>query len=348
MAGVEMGFTDAYVAGRIEVDGDLADLVATAIQNVNLARNGFAGKVIEVASKVSKRRSLRKQKEDIASHYDLGNEFFKLFLDPTMTYSCAYFATPDDSIEEAQRHKVDHSLRKLRLKPGETLLDIGSGWGAAIIRAAERYGASCTGITLSEEQYEGSRAVIRERGLEDRVQVRLVNYLELAKEAWQFDKVLSIGMIEHVGKAHLGQFAAAVASMLKPEGLALLHHITSPGAAPSDPSEPEGFRGRIFPGTYLPTLGEMTSYLAQYGMRVLGVENLRQHYRLTLDRWSEAYEANVAAVREKYGEEFVRFWRLYLRGGSACFRTGSREVQQILASKGVTNRVPLTMADVYA
>ncbi|HEY3412049.1 MAG TPA: class I SAM-dependent methyltransferase [Armatimonadota bacterium] len=346
--GIENGFSDGYIQGRIEVEGDVADVVATAMLNVDAARGGLLGKFINTAVKLQRRRSLDRQKKDVASHYDLGNDFFRLYLDPSMTYSCAYFSGPGDSLEDAQRRKVDLCLRKLRLKPGETLLDIGSGWGSAIIRAAEKCGASAFGITLSEEQLAGSRAFVKERGLEGRVSVALQNYSELAKEGRTFDKILSVGMIEHVGQAHLAEFAASVERLLAPGGIALLHHITSPMADPPARSGEDGFTERIFPGTYIPTLVESLTHLVSNGFRILNVENLREHYRMTLDRWSDRYEANFDTVRGRFGDEFARKWRLYLRGCSAAFRVGTCEVHQILVSKGVTDAVPLTMADVYS
>lgn len=348
LAGPEKGFPDAYIKGLIDVDGDLADLVALAIRNHGEQSHWLAGGAMKIAHNVYSRRSLKKQKQDIASHYDLGNDFFRLYLDDSMTYSCAYFHTPQDTLEQAQRQKIEHSLRKLRLQPGETLLDIGCGWSALIIRAAERYGVKALGITLSEEQYAAGKESIRRRGLEDYCDVRLVNYLDLAKEGLSFDKIVSIGMIEHVGKARLGDFASAVRTLLQPGGVAMLHHISTPWQEPSPTSNQDAFIQRIFPGGYIPTLHEMFGHLGENGFNIVDVENLREHYRMTLDHWSDRFERNVDKVREMFNEEFVRLWRLYLRGCSACFREGSCEIHQTLVSKGVCRQLPLTRDDLTA
>lgn len=348
LAGPEKGFPDAYIQGLLDVDGDLADLVALAIRNHTQQENWLTGGLLKMAQNVYARRSLKKQKADIASHYDLGNDFFRLYLDESMTYSCAYFHSPDDTLEQAQRQKIEHSLKKLRLKPGETLLDIGCGWSALIMRAAERYGVKALGITLSEEQYAAGKEAIRRRGLEDCCDVRLVNYLELAKEGVAFDKIVSIGMIEHVGKAHLRDFALSVRKLIKPGGVAMLHHITTPWQEPSPTSNEDAFIQRIFPGGYLPTLHEMFGHLGEAGFNIVDVENLREHYRMTLDHWSRRYERNIDKVRQMFSEEFVRLWRLYLRGCSACFREGSCEIHQMVISRGVSRQLPLTRDDLYA
>jgi cyclopropane-fatty-acyl-phospholipid synthase len=347
-AGPEKGFADAYIEGLLDVDGDLADVVALALRNHTSQSRWFANGVMKAVQNVYARRSTKRQKQDIASHYDLGNDFFQLYLDDSMTYSCAYFQDPSDTLEQAQRQKIDHSLKKLRLRPGESLLDIGCGWSALIMRAASQYGVKALGITLSEEQFAAGRDAIRRNGLEDCCEVRLVNYLDLVREGRTFDKIISIGMIEHVGKAHLGDFATATAAMLKDRGVAMLHHITTPWHEPSPTADSDAFIHRIFPGSYLPTLHEMLGHLGENGFNVVGVENLREHYRMTLDEWSRRFERNVDRVRAKFGEPFVRMWRLYLRGSSACFREGSCELHQTVVSKGVARDLPLTRDSLYA
>lgn len=342
---VVMWFGEAYMDGRIDVEGDLADVVALAIRNASLEADLVsAGVARALRDRVAAvRRSLRRQAKDVQRHYDLGNEFYRLWLDETMTYSCAYFRSPEDTLETAQVQKMDHCLRKLRLRPGLSLLDIGSGWGALVVRAAERYGSDAVGITLSEEQYAYSCAALQARGLEDRAHVRLAHYDTVAHEGRTFDRIVSVGMIEHVGKAHLGEFAAAVERILKPGGLALLHLITSPTDGPVN-SWTERY---IFPGGYIPTVSETIGHLCDHGLRIVDVENLRPHYAMTLDHWSARFERNASAVRERFGEKFERMWRLYLRGASASFREGALEVHQILVSKGKSDAVPLTREDLY-
>jgi cyclopropane-fatty-acyl-phospholipid synthase len=345
------GFGDAYMHGQIEVQGDLADVVAAVARTLMKARSGepdsvlsgYLHNVVAGAARRLGRRSHRKQQQDVARHYDLSNDFFRLWLDESMTYSCAYFRHPDDTLEQAQRQKIDHSLGKLRLQPGENLLDIGCGWGALIMRAAEQYGVQSVGITLSEEQRDGSCAEITRRGLEDSVAVRLIHYEDLAREGRMFDKIASIGMVEHVGKAHLGEFMRSVARLLRPGGLALLHQITTPDEGPFNP----WLDKHIFPGAYLPTLPELLGHMMDNDLRVLDVENLRPHYRITLDHWSERFERVVPQVRAQFGEEFVRMWRLYLRSSSASFAEGSVALHQVLVSRGKSDLAPMTRDDLY-
>lgn len=337
-------FGDAYMDGRLDFEGDLADFMSLALRSglmsVTGEVKGFAGTALRAAGKL---RSLKHEKENIAHHYDLGNDFFSLWLDESLTYSCAYFRNASDSLEQAQQQKIEHSLRKLRLQPGESLLDIGCGWGALVMRAAKHFGAKATGITLSEEQYAGASELIEARGLHGKASVRLTDYSSIAGEE-EFDKIVSIGMMEHVGKAHLAGFTRGVETMLKPGGLALLHSITMVQEGPVN----GWIEKHIFPGGYIPTLSELVRHLTSRDFRVLDVENLAPHYRMTLDHWSERFEQCVPQVRETFGERFVRMWRLYLRLSSAAFREGLVEVHQILVSRGQQRGLPLTREDLYS
>lgn len=339
-----MSFGEAYMDGRVDVEGDLADLISLAIQSglvsVTEKPQGFTGNLLRAAGKF---RSLTQHKENIARHYDLGNHFFSLWLDESLTYSCAYFRNASDTLDEAQSQKIDHSLKKLRLQPDETLLDIGCGWGSLVRRAAEHYNVNATGITLSEEQYAGANSVIEERGLQKMASVRLADYATLLEEGKQFDKIVSVGMIEHVGKENLAGFVQTVEKLLKPGGLALLHLITSV----KEGSINHWIEKNIFPGGYIPTLPEITTHLAAQNFHIWDVENLAPHYRLTLDHWSERFERVVPNVLEQFDERFVRMWRLYLRTSSAAFREGAVEVHQILVSRGQPDGLPLTREDIY-
>lgn len=337
-------FGDAYMDGRVDFDGDLADLMSLAIKSgllsVTQKAHGFAGSALRLAGKV---RSLGHAKENIARHYDLGNHFFRLWLDESLTYSCAYFRNASDTIDEAQRQKIDHSLKKLRLQPDETLLDIGCGWGSLVVRAAEHYNVIATGVTLSEEQHTGANWAIEEHGLRDKANVRLLDYSALLEEGKQFDKIISIGMMEHVGKENLAGFVQTVGKLLKPGGLALLHLITNVEEGPIN----YWIEKNIFPGGYIPTLPETITHLAAKDFRIWDVENLAPHYRMTLDHWSERFEHVVPKVLEQFDERFVRMWRLYLRASSAAFREGAVEVHQILVSRGQPADLPLTRDDIY-
>jgi cyclopropane-fatty-acyl-phospholipid synthase len=339
-----MSFGEAYMDGRLDVEGDLADLMSLAFRSGLAAASqmdpGFAGTALRAVRKL---RSLKREKENIEHHYDLGNDFFRLWLDKSMTYSCGYFRSVSETLEHAQRQKIDHSLRKLLLKPDETLLDIGCGWGALVLRAAERYQTITTGITLSNEQYSAANASIASKGLQENASVQFMDYGSLAAEGKQFDKIVSIGMIEHVGKENLAEFVKAVETMLKPGGLALLHMITGTKEGPIN----RWVEKYIFPGGYIPTLAEIVGHLTSHDFSIWDVQNLGPHYRLTLDRWSERFENAVPTVLESFDERFVRMWRLYLRASSASFREGVNQVHQILISRGQPGNLPLTREYMY-
>lgn len=339
---LELG--EAYMNGVIDIEGDLSEVIRWAYLNQNNIFSSPTGKLArQVLSKVNKPTSLLKQKKDVQFHYDLGNDFYSLWLDETMSYSCAYFHSAEDNLKEAQLQKIDHILKKLQLKSGETLLDIGCGWGWLIIRAAQQYQVKALGITLSREQYQKTKERIIELGLERQVDVELLDYRELAGSGRTFNKVASVGMLEHVGKANLGQYMAAIENLLNPGGLALVHSITHRTESPVN-SWTDKY---IFPGTYVPSLRELVWLLPEQNFYLLDIESLRMHYAMTLDHWAESFERNVDRVRQERGERFVRMWRLYLRAGAECFRTSGLDVHQFLFSKGLNNNLPLTRQHLY-
>jgi cyclopropane-fatty-acyl-phospholipid synthase len=328
-------FGEAYMDGSVEIEGKIEDVIRMALSN----RNELWTKTMASLPKLS----ISRQKKNIEHHYDLGNDFYSLWLDESMSYSCAYFRSPEDSLHQAQLQKIDHVLKKLQLKRGERLLDIGSGWGWLIIRAAQQYGVKSYGITLSEEQYKKTKERIHSLGLEGQVEVELTDYRELAKRGLAFDKISSVGMFEHVGQAHYPAFMGTVSSLLKNEGLALLHTITHQTEDPVDP----WIEKYIFPGGYIPALREIISLLPDYNFHAIDVESLRLHYATTLDHWADRFEAQLDKVRQMYDDRFIRMWRLYLQSSAAFFRNGGLNIHQILFSKGVNNHLEMTREFLY-
>lgn len=331
---------EAYMDGHAEFSGSLTDLNLMIGQNMAVL---YGKGLLRMLQKLMLRtgNSVR-NKKNISHHYDLGNDFFSQWLDSSMTYSCAYFRNPADSLDDAQRQKTGHALKKLCIRPGDRLLDIGSGWGELIIRAALEYGAKAVGVTLSDEQYAGTKEKIARLGLEGQVEVRLTNYLDLDEAAEKFDRISSIGMLEHVGKANLGRYMAKIDGLLVPGGLSLLHNITATREA-----IPNTWTAKyIFPGGYIPSLREIICLLPEHDFHLVHLESLRRHYALTLDRWHENYSRHFAAVEARFGRRFARMWNLYLLASAASFRSGL-EIYQMLFSKGLNEDVPMTFDFLY-
>lgn len=333
---------EAYMDGIIDYEGPLEELLLLLEHNQDAFAKTSA--VRNVLKAINGKKDISQDKRNIHHHYDLGNDFFSLWLDETMSYSCAYFKHPDDSLYQAQLQKVDHILKKLNLKPNERLLDIGSGWGWLITKAAQNYGVSAMGITLSEEQYKGTKKRIAEMGLEDKVTVKLMNYLELDPAEYQFDKIVSVGMFEHVGKENIPRYFNQVYRLLKPGGLSLLHTITD---TVETKIENSWIKTYIFPGGYVPSLREVAWQLPEYDFHLLHLESLRMHYAMTLDYWYNNFVQNLDAVREKFNDRFIRMWELYLKGCAAAFRATGLDIHQLLFSKNLNNTLPLTYEGFY-
>ncbi len=331
---------EAYMKGDIDIEGDLQKFFESIIRN----KDSFMNKntVFRLASKI-KAPSLIKSKKDIAHHYDIGNDFYSLWLDKTMSYSCGYFKNPTDTLYDAQMNKIHHILKKLNLKEGQHLLDIGCGWGYLIIEAAKLYKVKALGITLSEEQFKKAKERIKQEGLEDLVDVQLMDYRNLEKSNLEFDRIVSVGMAEHVGHANLPLFFKNVDSVLKESGLFLLHNITNL-------VETEGNKWittYIFPGGYLPTLREELNIAADINFRTLDVESLRLHYMKTLEEWCKNFMNNLDEERDMFDDEFLRMWHLYLATCAAAFHYWDIDIHQILFSKGINNTLPMTRKYLY-
>jgi cyclopropane-fatty-acyl-phospholipid synthase len=315
---------EAYMAGDFQVlDGTIYDFMQLALQNTgptSASMNGtsavskllYQGRI--AMRRLDQANSERRARNNIHSHYDLSGELYDLFLDKDRQYSCAYFERDDQTLEEAQLAKKRHIAAKLNIKPGMKVLDIGSGWGGMGLYLAEVCGADVTGVTLSEEQFKLSNARAKERGVADRVRFLLQDYRKLEQ---QFDRIVSVGMFEHVGVGHFAEFFKKCSALLKPDGTALLHSINrsdGPGATSA------WTKRYIFPGGYIPALSEVIPHLERHGLYVTDIEILRLHYAKTLRHWLNRFTANRDKAKALYDERFCRMWEFYLAGAESSFR----------------------------
>ena len=333
LSSTSLALGEAYMSGNLEIEGDLyhaLDYFMSEMDKFSIDKKAMKKLIFTSISK-------KNQEKEVRSHYDIGNDFYKLWLDETMSYSCGYFLSDNDTLYQAQVNKVDYILKKLYLKEGMTLLDIGCGWGFLLIEAAKKYKIHGTGITLSVEQYNEFRRRIVDEGLEDYLEVKLMDYRDLKNSDLKFDRVVSVGMLEHVGRDNYQLFIDCVNTVLKPHGLFLLHFISGLKEHPGDP----WIKKYIFPGGVIPSLREIMNCLAEDNFHTLDVENLRNHYNRTLLCWEKNYKEHIDEVREMFDEEFVRMWDLYLSACAAIFHNGIIDIHQILVSKGVNNDLPI-------
>jgi cyclopropane-fatty-acyl-phospholipid synthase len=334
-------FGDAYSAGTVTVDGDLVSLLevvyrarATGSRPGSLLRRSIA------ALHRPRANTLAGSRDNIHHHYDIGNEFYSLWLGPTMAYTCAYYPTPTATLDEAQSAKMDHVCRKLRLRSGESVVEAGCGWGTLALHMARNYGVRVRAFNISHEQIAYARLRAAREGLSGSVEYVEDDYRNISGH---YDAFVSVGMLEHVGVRNYEQLGRVAERCLGGRGRGLIHSIGRNYPAPLQP----WIEKRIFPGAYPPALSEMSRIFEPSNLSILDVENLRLHYAQTLRHWLALYEAASERVRAMFDERFVRMWRLYLAGSIAAFTTGTLQLFQVVFAPGDSNDVPWTRAHQY-
>lgn len=334
----EVGFGDAYSAGRIEVDGDLVRTMETAYQSSRL--RPWLWRVRSKWMTRSQANTRRGSARNIHQHYDLSNDFYRMWLDERMLYTCAYFPTPEASLEAAQEAKLEMVCRKLRLRPGETVVEVGCGWGGLAIYMAQRYGVRVKAYNISHEQIRYAREWAEREGVTDSVEFIEDDYRTVKEK---FDVFCSVGMLEHVGPDHYHELGRVIHRAIGDTGRGFLHYIGRNRPAPLS----VWIRKRIFPGGYTPSIRESMEVLEPQSFSVLDIENLRMHYAKTLEHWLARFEAAFDTVVREKGMEFARMWRLYLAGSVAAFRTGKLQLFQVLFAGKNSRFTPWTREDLY-
>ncbi len=339
--GLSMGFGEGYTNGDIEIEGDLQEIFAlpytAGLSNPFLSL--FTSFSEWVASKKNS-NTLSGSKKNITHHYDIGNDFYKLWLDKNLQYTCSYFTDTDTDLDTSQIDKMNYVCNKVDLKEGEKVLETGCGWGGLAVHAAKNYGVKVTAYNISKEQVSHARKLAEEEEVED-----LVTFIEddYRNANGIFDKFISIGMIEHVGKENYRVFTDVIKRTLKEGGKGIVHFIGKITQKRSD----SWIEKYIFPGGYTPTLSEVLSPFEKRGLVVRDVENLRLHYARTLDHWTERFENSIDKISETFDERFVRMWRLYLNFSSISFKYGGHALYQIIFTNGLDNADEMTRESLY-
>jgi cyclopropane-fatty-acyl-phospholipid synthase len=334
-------FGDAYSEAQVTIEGDLVSLLE-AVYRAGAGSETRSTPLERLAKLLHRPHSntLAGSRDNIHHHYDIGNRFYELWLGATMAYTCAYYPTPQATLDEAQTAKMDHVCRKVRLKPGESVVEAGCGWGTLALHMARHYGVRVRAFNISHEQVAYARERAAREGLASRVEYVEDDYRNISGH---YDAFVSVGMLEHVGVANYETLGGVAHRCLGSRGRGLIHSIGRNFPAPLQP----WIEKRIFPGGYPPTLGQMTRIFEPWNFSILDVENLRLHYARTLRAWLALFEAASGQVRAMFDEKFVRMWRLYLAGSVAGFTTGTLQLFQVVFAPGESNDVPMTRAHLY-
>lgn len=340
-----LSFGDDYSVGRIEIEGGLLPFLDRVFAALDKRQKESAAilRVVDLYRRV-RGNPVRRAKGNIYHHYDIGNEFYQLWLDKEMVYTCAYFAPNVTSLEAAQAAKMELVCRKLRLKEGETVVDAGCGWGALALYMAREYGVNVRAFNLSREQIAFARERAEREGLSGQVEFIEDDYRNIGRHLnGKCDAFVSVGMLEHVGLKHYRELGEIVDSVLAPGGRGLIHSIGQNQFIPTN----EWVDKRIFPGGYPPTLRQMMGIFEPFDLSILDVENLRLHYAQTLKHWLDRFDSQLDRVRDMYDESFVRAWRLYLCGSMANFSGGHLQLYQVLFTRARNNSLPVTRDDLF-
>jgi cyclopropane-fatty-acyl-phospholipid synthase len=336
----ELYFGELYSDRRVEVGGDLLDFLEAVFRVWPLRTQENMGKKLMSHIYDVRRNTITGSRRNIQHHYDIGNEFYRLWLDERMLYTCAYFLHPDTSLEQAQLAKMDHVARKLRLQPGETVVEAGCGWGALARHMAKYYGVKVRAYNISKEQVAYARQCAQDEGVDGQVEFIEDDYRNVSGE---FDAFVSVGMLEHVGTENYVGLGAVVNRCLKEDGRGLIHTIGMNYPRPMD----AWTERHIFPGANPPSLAQMMQIFEPFELSVLDVENLRLHYARTVEHWLQRYEDHVEQIMEMFDEKFVRSWRLYLAGALTTFKTGDLQLFQVTFARAANNQIPWTRQYLY-
>ena len=337
-----LGFGECYAEGLIEVDGPLTSIIRLTTENKFSIHNPLSG----IGAVKLKKNRAHAQKSYIAHHYDIGNDFYKLWLDKSLLYTCAYFRTPKDTLEMAQRQKISHVLKKLRLQKGMSVTDLGCGWGDLLITAAKQYGVSGIGVTLSKEQVKYATARAKSERVDHLVKFKLMNFQDLPKymKGKQFDRVVSVGMMEHVGKGNMDTYFRVVDALLKPGCISLMHYISTHIESDND----AWIDKYIFPGGYIQSVRQSVAILPKYDFYLTDYESLRLHYAMTCREWRRRFNAHKKQVVTMFDEKFYRMWDFWLACSEASFQYGAIDLSHFVFTKGAVNDLPLTREDWYS